>query len=186
MISRPRKITTFLLAAVVAVAVSCTSGEPLGPSVPHRSTLGETKGRPSGLLAGGLPNDLSDLTLLSCSPQQYVSVSQVVGPDGGTIVVGTHALTIPAGALTKNYTIQAELVSGRVNSVRFSPEGLTFAKPATLSLSYANCSQPMVAKKVVYTDELLEILELLPSLDDSETGTVTGDIQHFSRYAVAW
>jgi hypothetical protein len=39
---------------------------------------------------------------------------------------------------------------------------------------------------VVYTDELLRILELIPSLDNLRTKTVTGDIRHFSRYAVAW
>jgi hypothetical protein len=38
----------------------------------------------------------------------------------------------------------------------------------------------------VYTDESIRILELRPSLDDSQSRTVTGDIRHFSRSAVAW
>jgi hypothetical protein len=109
-----------------------------------------------------------------------------VGPAGGTIVVGTHRLVIPQGALTRTYTIRAEQVRNRVNSVRFSPEGLRFAKPAKLTLSYANCSPLLLLKRVVYTDELLRILELIPSLDNLKTKTVTGDIRHFSRYAVAW
>jgi hypothetical protein len=183
MTSRLRTITTFLLAIVMAVGVSCTSGEPLGPSSSHNSRIGGVEGT-SHLLVGPWLEDLTGL--LSCSPQQYVSVSEVIGPDGGTIVVGTHSLTIPAGALAEQRTIQAEQVSGWVNSVRFSPEGLRFAKPATLSLGYANCSPLIVANKVVYTDELLHILELLPSVDDPETRTVIGEIRHFSRYAVAW
>jgi hypothetical protein len=73
-----------------------------------------------------------------------------------------------------------------VTSVPFSPEGLRFAKPAKLTLSYANCSPLLLLKRVVYTDELLRILELIPSLDNLKTKTVTGDIRHFSRYAVAW
>ena len=93
---------------------------------------------------------------------------------------------IPAGALSRNYTIRAEQVTHRVNSVRFSPEGLKFAKPAKLTLSYSNCSPLLLLKRVVYTDELLRILELIPSLDNLRTKTVTGDIRHFSRYAVAW
>ena len=73
-----------------------------------------------------------------------------------------------------------------MNSVRFSPEGLTFAKPAKLTMSYSNCSPLLLLKRVVYTNEGLRILELLPSLDNVKNKTVTGDIRHFSRYAVAW
>lgn len=183
MTSRLRELTALILAVVIAGGVSCTSGDPHGPSDSHSLRVGGAEGTSSPLV-GNLLENLTEL--LSCSPQQYESVSEVIGPDGGTIVVGAHSLTIPAGALAEQYTIQAEQVSGRVNSVRFSPEGLTFAQPATLSLSYANCSPPIVANQVVYTDELLQILELLPSVDDPETRTVTGDIEHFSRYAVAW
>jgi hypothetical protein len=184
----PRRMTAFLLAAVLAAGVGCTSTDSFGPSEPFAP---ETPAAMAGteqqsLLLGGLLNGLLDLHLLSCSPQPYVSVTQVVGSAGGTIVVGTHRLVIPAGALSRSYTIKAEQVQHRVNSVRFSPEGLRFAKPAKLTLSYANCSPLLLLKRVVYTDELLRILELIPSLDNLKTKTVTGDIRHFSRYAVAW
>ncbi|HEX2218291.1 MAG TPA: hypothetical protein VHG35_05765 [Gemmatimonadales bacterium] len=181
-------MTACFLALVLAAGVSCTS-ESLGPSDVGSPTPPSTMGasdQESSLLLGGLLNGLQNLHLLSCSPQSYVSVTKVVGPGGGTILVGTHKLVIPAGALTKNYTIRAEQVRARVNSVRFSPEGLRFAKPAKLTLSYGNCSPLLLLKRVVYTDELLRILELIPSLDNLRTRTVTGDIRHFSRYAVAW
>jgi hypothetical protein len=144
------------------------------------------EGQQSELLLGGILNTIQNLHLLSCSPQPYATRTQVVGVNGGTILVGTHKLVIPAGALSRDYSIRAEQVTYRVNSVRFSPEGLKFAKPAKLTLSYSNCSALLVLKRVVYTDELLRILELIPSLDDLRTKTVTGDIRHFSRYAVAW
>jgi hypothetical protein len=183
----PRRMTALFLAAVLAAGVSCTSDDSLGPSAPAApSTMAATDGQQSELLLGGLLDVIQNLHLLSCSPQPYVSRTQVVGISGGTIYVGTHKLVIPAGALTRNYTIRAEQVTHRVNSVRFSPAGLTFAKPAKLTLSYSNCSPLLLLKRVVYTDELLRILELIPSLDDLRTKTVTGDIRHFSRYAVAW
>ena len=183
----PRRTTAIFLAAVLAVGVSCTSNDALGPSEPSvPAPSGMAAEDQESLLLGGLINSLKNLNLLSCSPQPYVSVTKVVGTAGGTIVVGTHRLVIPAGALTRNYTIRAEQVRHRVNSVRFSPEGLKFAKPGKLTLSYANCSPLLLLKRVVYTDELLRILELIPSLDDLRTKTVTGDIRHFSRYAVAW
>ena len=183
----PRKMTALFLAAVLAAGVSCTSDDSLGPSAPAGpSTMTALEGEQSDLLLGGLLNTLQNLHLLGCSPQPYASTTAVVGVNGGTISVGTHRLVIPAGALTRNYTIRAEQVTYRVNSVRFSPEGLRFAKPAKLTLSYSNCSPLLVLKRVVYTDELLRILELIPSLDNLRTKTVTGDIRHFSRYAVAW
>ena len=183
----PRRMTALFLAAVLAAGVSCTSDDSLGPSAPAGpSGMAETNGQQSELLLGTLVNNLKDLHLLSCSPQPYASRTQVVGVNGGTIYVGTHKLVIPAGALNRNYTIRAEQVTHRVNSVRFSPEGLKFAKPAKLTLSYSNCSPLLLLKRIVYTDELLRILELIPSLDDIRTKTVTGDIRHFSRYAVAW
>jgi hypothetical protein len=170
---------------VLAGGVSCTSDDALGPSEPSTPTQ-MTADDQQSLLLGELLNGLKDLRLLSCSAQPYVAVTKVVGPGGGTIVVGTHKLVIPAGALARNYTIRAEQVPNRVNSVRFAPEGLKFARPAKLTLSYSNCSPLLLLKRVVYTDELLRILELIPSLDNLRTKTVTGDIRHFSRYAVAW
>ncbi len=187
MTGSPRRMSALFLAVVLLAGVSCTSDESLGPSTPEAPvSMAQTDGQQSDLLLGGLLNTLKDLHLLSCSPQPYVSRTQVVGRNGGTIVVGTHRLVIPAGALSRDYTIRAEQVVHRVNSVRFSPEGLKFAKPAKLTLSYANCSPLLLLKRVVYTDELLRILELIPSLDNLRTKTVTGDIRHFSRYAVAW
>ena len=183
----PRRMSALFLAVVLLAGVSCTSDDSLGPSAPEAPlSMVQTEGQQSDLLLGGLLSALKNLNLLSCSPQPYVTRTQVVGVNGGTILVGTHKLVIPAGALSRNYTIRAEQVTHRVNSVRFSPEGLKFAKPAKLTLSYANCSPLLLLKRVVYTDELLRILELIPSLDNLRTKTVTGDIRHFSRYAVAW
>jgi hypothetical protein len=183
----PRRMSVPVLALMLLAGVSCTSNDSLGPSAPEvPSSMVQTEGEQADLLLGGLLDALQNLNLLSCSPQPYVSRTQVVGVDGGTILVGTHKLVIPAGALTKSYTIRAEQVTYRVNSVRFSPEGLQFAKPAKLALSYSNCSPLLLLKRVVYTDELLRILELIPSIDDIRTKTVTGSIRHFSRYAVAW
>jgi hypothetical protein len=161
---------------VLSVAIGCSSSDtPLGPSAPQGQ-------QPSAALVSALSN----LHLLSCSPQPYAATTKTVGVTGGVITVGTHRLVIPAGALTRSVTVKAEQMTGQFNSVRFSPEGLQFAKPATLTLSYANCSPLMVIKRVVYTSDLLRILELLPSLDNIFSRTVSAPIRHFSRYAVAW
>ncbi len=175
-----RKASAVVLGLVVLTAgVRCTSEESLGPSAaaPSKSLVGTLS---------GTVNALNDLHLLSCSTQPYAVTTMAIGQEGGLVAVGTHRLVIPAGALDSTVTIKAEQVSGNINSVRLSPEGLQFAKPASLELSYRNCSPLMILKRVVYTDEKLEILDLIPSLDLLRVGTVRGTIKHFSRYAVAW
>jgi hypothetical protein len=149
-----------------------------------------------GLLSGGgLVGDVLNGTvgtvltvtdLLVCSSQPYDIEKKIIGPDGGTINVGTHTLVIPRGALKKKTTITAEQMPGRTNSIRFSPEGLQFQQPAALTMNYKNCLVVLVKKSIVYTDEKLKVLEVLRSLDIFGKKTVTAPIDHFSRYAIAY
>jgi hypothetical protein len=113
-------------------------------------------------------------------------VTKVVGPKGAKIKVGSHSLEIPAGALSQDVTIVAEQVTDATNSVRFSPEGLTFAQPAVLTMSYDNCVSTAAPKSIVYTTERLNILEQLRSDDRAQTKSVVSPMEHFSRYAVAY
>jgi len=168
-----------LLAVVfsLVLGVSCTSTDlgPTEPPLPQFGSVGTTV-TPIAI----------DAELLQCNPQRYISVTKVVGPKGARIKVGSHSLEIPAGALSQDVTIVAEQVSDITNSVRFSPEGLTFAKPAQLTLSYDNCSSTTASKRIVYTTDQLTILEQLKSDDRAQTKTVVSPIEHFSRYAVAY
>jgi hypothetical protein len=67
---------------------------------------------------------------------------------------------------------------------------LTFAagKPAQLTLSYANCSlvSQLLPQHIAYTTDLLKILSYIASVENPLAKTVTGNLPHFSRYAVAW
>jgi hypothetical protein len=151
-----------------------------------------------GDLTDGLTDTVDDLTttvvgtlgnvtdLLLCSPQPYDKEVRTIGPDGGVISVGTHTLIIPRGALTRPVTITAEQVSGSTNSIRFSPEGLQFDRPAVLTMTYDNCALVLLKKKIVYTDEMLEIREVLRTLDLFQRKQATAGIDHFSRYALAY
>src|SRR3954468_7742965 len=114
----PRRFAALALSAALMVVVACsTADDNTGPTLP------------SELQAGGPLLSLADLHLLSCSAQPYAVKTQTVGTAGGTIVIGTHRLVIPAGALAKPVQIKAEQVTGRFNSFRFPPEGLKFASP---------------------------------------------------------
>ena len=115
---------------------------------------------------------------------------KTIGPAGGQIQVGRHVLVIPAGALSAPTLITAEAPSDPVASVRFSPEGLHFKEgsPARLTLDYSNCplGRLQILKRIAYTTERLNILSYLLSRDNLLLQRVSGDVEHFSRYAVAW
>lgn len=136
----------------------------------------------------GLVDGLLSAVLLKCSPLPAASDTEQIGSEGGVLVVGPHVLVVPPGALAQRTTIRGEVVPGNVNSVRFSPEGLRFAKGAVLTMSYRNCSGlgMLLPKQIVYTDEGLNLLAILRSLDLSSQKLVSAPLEHFSRYAVAY
>jgi hypothetical protein len=194
-----RRFSVLGLALLFTVGVGCTSsdttGEALGPSTEQQQS-------PSYGLIGDLTGGLTDLTndltstvvgtlgsvtdLLACSEQPYAVARQSIGPNGGMLRVGEHTLQIPGNAVSRTVVITAEQIPGKTNSVRFSPEGLQFEKPAVLTMSYENCAVVLLQKKIVYTTEKLEILEVLKSFDLFRSKVVSAPIDHFSRYAVAW
>jgi hypothetical protein len=147
---------------------------------------GLASGDLGGALGGAIGGILESTDLLTCSEQKYVAVTQTVGSKGGTIKVGEHVLMIPEGALSGKVTIKAEQMRGSTNSVRFSPEGLRFEKPAALTMSYKNCLVVLLPKSIVYTTEKFKILEVLRSIDLFNRKKVTAPIDHFSRYAIAY
>jgi hypothetical protein len=164
-------------AAVVMTAAALLScGEPpLGPVPP-----------PQADLIGSL---LQATGLLQCSSLPYASATQTIGSAGGTIRVGPHTLTVPAGALSSPVAITGALVTGRgVNAVQFQPEGLRFQRSASLTMSYANCNLIglLLPKRIAYVSDGLGILSYLESIDNLFAKQVTGRVDHFSNYAVAW
>jgi hypothetical protein len=202
-----RKLRIVGLALALLVGVSCSAGDtplgtdsgadtPPGAGGTPSSTPPDSSVTPADSGAGTPPDSTvapSDsgstpdkTTLLLCQVQEYAVTTAVIGPAGGQINVGSHSLTIPQNALSQDVSITAEQVEGAVSSVRLSPEGLRFAVPAELFLSYNNCANVQRLKRVVYTDETLNILELTPSLDLTGSNRVRGLINHFSRYAVAY
>jgi len=180
-----RSLLTALLAIGLAAGISCsTDSSPTAPQAPVAS--------PS--LIGNLLNGLGKApvvgSLLSCAPQPYASKTAVIGPAGGVLTVGRHSLVVPAGALSQEVEITAEAPADNVVSVRFQPEGLQFnaSRQPVLTLDYSACSvvNSLLPKRIVYTTDRLDVLSLLPSLDNLLTKRVSAPLEHFSRYAVSF
>ena len=162
-----------LVMALAVCGVDNTSAPT--PAAPPQASL-------LGTLTGTVDNVLSPL---SCSTRGYGSVTKVMGNPGGSISVGPHTLSIPSGALGKAVTITMSAPKGNIIQVKFLPEGLTFNKPTSLTLSYAECGLLVLNPKVVYIDDDKNILETLLSVPNLLGKTVTGSLGHFSAYAVA-
>jgi len=171
-----------LLVAATAAALSCADHAITGPAarpigVPVFQASTTTK-------KGGGGNGSVD----SCSTVIVGMIRQTVGPAGGVVALGPATLTIPPGALSAMVTIQAKIPAGYSgNYVQFKPDNLVFQQPASLRISYSNCSLANATQlKVAQVSDMLQIIQYVPSTNDVDAHTVTGQLQHFSNYAVAW
>ncbi len=170
-----RLVGLMFVAALVAVTVSCGI---------------DRAAAPDPTLAGPEFGALGLSKLLKCSATPAATISLRVNQAGGTLKVGKHKLVIPAGALNRSTLITMSMEADTTNSVQLQPEGLVFnaGKPAVLTLNYDNCPLPasILPRRVAYTTDGLRILQLLPSVDDKLSKKVSTNLEHFSRYAVAW
>src|SRR3989441_2683681 len=164
-------------ALLLVAALACPDRTPTSaPAVPA----------PDASLIGSL---LAPTGLLKCSDLPYDAETKTIGPSGGSISAGPHTLVIPPGALTAPTTITMTAPTGLgVNAVKFQPAGLRFLTPAALTMSYSNCSLLglLLPKEIAYTDDNLNIISYLLSLDNILSKRVTGKVNHFSDYVVAW
>ncbi|MFN2567643.1 MAG: hypothetical protein ABR499_21825 [Gemmatimonadaceae bacterium] len=193
-IHRASAVFTALIGALVFGLAGCTAD--VTPSAPRGPDFSAVETQPADLLGidldgtiSGLGETLSgvvsNLALYRCSTPSFGSVTQSVGPAGGVVTVGPHSLVVPPGALDRTVAITASTKAADHVGVDFQPEGLRFNYPAVLRLSYAHCDRAPVLPKVVYVDDLLSILELLPTLNDPDNDRVTTRLRHFSGYALA-
>jgi hypothetical protein len=184
-------------AAAFALSIAACTGD-VAPSAPRAPDVLAPTELPSDLLGldldlGGtlsgltqtVSGILSSLNLFRCETPAFGSVTQTVGWGGGIIKVGPHSLYVPPGALSAPVAITATATSGSQVKVDFQPHGLRFRRPVVLTLSYSHCSTSPVKPKVVYVDDALSILELVPSVNDSWNRRATAKLEHFSGYAFA-
>ncbi len=177
-----RSVKRFLPTVLVAglVTLSCSRDSAPTAPAPAPSFDGEhtTGTRESSSHTAGLN---------LCRPFAYAADTQVIGPAGGTLHIGPHTLTFPAGALDSNVTIIGVAPSDSVRSVKLYPQGLQF-DDAWLTLNYNGCQQRPGQRvhRVAYIDDALNILYFVESYDQPGSSKVTAEISHFSRYAVGW
>lgn len=183
-----RRLASLFAIAVFAVALtSCADDHapPTAPVVqvaPDPSLIGNLLGGVTGTV-GGLANSLG---LVSCNVRTTHTASAEIGPAGGVLWVGPHRLYVPPRALDETVRITAIAPRGNHVQVQFEPEGLQFRRPTMLSMSYRDCSLLSPWRlRIVYVDDNLKILEVLPTVTSILTRTANAPVDHFSRYMLA-
>src|SRR5438128_86704 len=115
-IPSPRLVHSALVGVAAVAMLSCGEPAPLGP-VRHDLAL-----PPPDSLLQAADSVVRSTGLLRCSPLTYDSVTQTIGPLGGTLQVGPHTFSVPAGALDSTVSITAVVPAGTVNVVQFQPQ----------------------------------------------------------------
>jgi hypothetical protein len=186
MLATRRFASLFALALAAVMVTSCADDHalptaPPPPIAPNPSLVGDLVG---GVV--GVVGNILDLGFTECPTKKTYSGSEWIGSSGGTVKVGPHRLEIPRNALKKSVRISAVVPKGQYAQIELEPSGLEFSRPARLVMSYDGCRvQDMPNLRIVYVNDELEILSILPTRRNTRDETATTDLDHFSRYMLA-
>ena len=191
--NRHRALTRSVTALALALTlVSCADAPSAPPPPPNQALLGNLIGGVTGTLTGTvgtLTGALGGLLngLVACRVTETETGSARIGRYGGVVRVGPHSLFVPPGALDRDVTITGVAPAGSFVKVEFQPEGLQFARPTALTMSYRSCGLlgSMSYTVVHLQDDNRTVLDILPSVPNLLTRSVTGKVDHFSNYAIA-
>ena len=123
-----------------------------------------------------------------------INESNSIGPNGGTVTSsnGKAKIVLPAGALSQDAGITVAVVSNQPSgnigtAYEFGPDGTTFNKPVTISITYDEASLP---SGVSESDIKLGMItnnqwqEITNSVVDTVANIVSGTTSHLSIYGV--
>ena len=179
-------ILTLALAAVMLTSCSDDRVPPTAAAAPEMAPDAALIGDLIGGVTGTVGNLAKTLGLVACDVRTTHTGFAEIGPLGGILRVGPHRLTVPPYALREKVRISAVAPRGQYVQIKFEPQGLEFRRPTLLTMSYSECSLLSPLKlKIVYVNDRLEILEVLPTLTSVLTRTANAPVDHFSRYMLA-
>jgi hypothetical protein len=186
MLATRRFASLFAIALAAVMLTSCADDHalptaPVAPVAPNPSLIGGLVGTVTDVVGGVL-----NLGFSECPTDRTQSGSALIGSAGGTVRVGPHRLQVPRGALNKTVRISGVAPKGDYAQIKFEPEGLKFKRPTTLVMSYDGCRiEELPQLRIVYVNETLEIITVLPTTTNRRDETATTHLDHFSRYMLA-
>ena len=135
----------------------------------------------------------SSSVLLTCPTSTTQSASGLIeAAVGGTVSVGGHSVTIPAGALLGDATVSLTVPASKYVEIDLKVNGgehFVFQAPVVVTISYDRCSRSNLLRAPLtawYIDgQSKALLENMGGIDDKLLRRVTFTTPHFSAYAVA-
>jgi hypothetical protein len=176
-----RRLPRLLVVVVVSsIAVSCDANT--SPTAPRAPNVSARFFRDDGAAKGKVRPPPK---VAKCSPREENHGTARIGSAGGTLKIGSSTLIIPAGALASSVDITGRVKPGPSQTMEFTPEGLQFAAPVSLTMSFAKCQQLGFGVVIAYV-QADTVSEVEPSQVYLLRRTVTAHIRHFSSYAIAY
>lgn len=130
--------------------------------------------------------------LLVCPTGVTRVASRVIGPQGGTVSVAGHSVTLSPGAVRRPTLITLIVPASRFLEVDLRAAGqehYSFAAPVEVTVSYERCARRDVERKLLsawFIDPVSkEPIAPMPSHHSREKRTVTFTTTHFSNFAIA-
>ncbi len=106
----------------------------------------------------------------------------------GDILSGFSSITFHPFDLPQDTLITFDWIAGNTLEATLTPHGIIFNNPVQLTLSYKSANISMADEdnlRIYYYNEETQTWELVGGTVNKVTKTVTGYINHFSRYALA-
>ena len=187
-----------LLSVLLLAGCARDAATPLEPDTNTSSTVSTEQFQQSAALLGLLP--VRGITR-AVPLKQNISVSAVIGRDGGTISIPDAGLTlvVPPGAVTSSTNFTATALAGRLVAYEFEPRGTKFPVPLRFTQDLKKVSLLGVVTAPVldgayFTDTsrlnqtlgIAAVSEILPATVDLLRLRVGFPINHFSGYLVSW
>jgi hypothetical protein len=183
-LARPSRRALVVLAGAAAVLLAgCAPADaPTGlATAPRRSVVAATDGAPGTRL-------LSCATTVASAEASAPSYS-LLGPLGGIIRRGGHAVRMPLGALLALQLFSVAEVPGELVAVDVHAVGLEifhFHRPITVTVDYSRCGDVQGPLRAWHIDPATrELLEDMGGVTDTVRRTHTFQTTHLSVYAMA-
>lgn len=173
------------------------------PSLGRSGLLGGVVGGAVGGVVDGVVGTvhgvLTPVTgLLWAKPATAVTVSGMIGAEGGTLAIPNGArLVVPRGAVATPVRFSITRLPGRIVAYDFQPHGLRFAVPAQIEHPIAGMALHGVApahlEGAYFEDAALldqttgraQVSEFRPTTVALDKGSVRFTVDHFSGYMVS-
>lgn len=149
---------------------------------------------PEATLAANVSTPGADAPLpLLCPTAESLSAAKRIGPKGGTLAIAGTKLVVPRGAVPVETEFVLTIPASEwlaVEIVAGGAEHYSFARPVTISVSYARCRTGVAEHEALsawHVDGSTgDFLEEMGGIDSKRKNQVTFETDHLSKYAIAW